>query len=86
MTQLDPKIVEALNAAGSGETLSLLVTCEASCEPVVEQLRSAGVRVANTIPDMTVIVLEAGKQDLPALEGLTGVTAIELDSEAHALG
>jgi len=85
MAQLDPQVVAVLRGAKSNERVRLLVTCEGSCDPVITQLKSAGVEIANTIADISVIVLEARKQDLQSLLGLTGVAAIEVEGEEWAL-
>lgn len=85
MAQLDPQVSAELEAAKENEVVRLLVTCEGSCDPVIRQLDAAGVTIANTIADLDVIVLEARKRDLPALKKLSGVVAIELEGEEHAL-
>ena len=85
MTQLDSSVTAALDAAKAGEFVRLLVTCEGSCDSVIGQLNAANVAIANTIAELPVIVLEARKRDLEALRGLTGVVAIELEGEEHAL-
>ena len=85
MAQLDPDVTAALDAAKGDAFVRLLVTCEGACDPVIEQLQAANVTVANTIADIGVIVLEARKRDLPSLQALTGVVAVELEGEEHAL-
>lgn len=85
MTEIAPDVVEALHAASEDEPVRLLVTCQGPADKVVNQLETGEVTVVNTMPELTVVVVEAREKDLTVLQGLENVTAIERDSEQRAL-
>jgi len=86
MTTLTPDAAAAVAAAPAGSKVRLLITCDDPSSTVVGELRSGGVAVVQSIDEFGVVIVDALQSDLAALDGLGGVSSIELDREERALG
>lgn len=83
MTAVDAKVREAV--ADPSATARVLLTTSRSTSEVRPALDAAGIAVRSEIPDLGVIAASVTAKDLPALEDLPGVDAVELDEQAQAL-
>ncbi len=85
MTEITAEVIDAVRGATDDQPVRLLVTCQGPTADVVQRLEAGEVTVVDTIPELTVIVVDARERDLDVLTGLEHVTAIERDGQQRAL-